>query len=131
MYRVLFDFVKRRVPRISDTELVALRSGNTSLDRDILCGRIAYPSKPNISHNKISDSMLPELFRNFDGKPLYPGDGKWIDYLSKNKYFSFLIDEKYGGVKLSVNELSNVLTKITSVDPALGVVAMVASASLA
>ena len=125
MYRVLFDFVKRRVPRISDTELVALRSGNTSLDRDILCGRIAYPSKPNISHNKILDSMLPELFRNFDGNPLYPGDGKWIDYLAKNKYFSFLIDEKYGGVKLSVNELSNVLTKITSVDPALGVVAMV------
>lgn len=125
MYRLLFDFVKRRVPRISPTELVALRSGNTSLDRNILCGNIAYPSKPKLGVNKIKDKTLDDLCSSFDGTPLYPGDGKWIEYLAKNKYFSFLIDEKYGGVKLSVNELSNVLTKITSVDPALGVVAMV------
>ena len=39
--------------------------------------------------------------------------------------FSFLIDEKYGGIKLSVNELSDILTKITTVDPALGVIVMV------
>ena len=39
--------------------------------------------------------------------------------------FQFLIDEKYGGIKLSVKEMSNILTKITSVDPGLGVVAMV------
>ena len=36
-----------------------------------------------------------------------------------------MIDEKYGGIRLSVNELSNILTKITTVDPALGVVTMV------
>ena len=36
-----------------------------------------------------------------------------------------MIDEKYGGLRLSVNELSNILTKITTVDPALGVVTMV------
>ena len=46
-------------------------------------------------------------------------------FLTSHKYFSFLINEKYGGVKLSVNELSDVITKITSVDPALGVVTMV------
>ena len=45
--------------------------------------------------------------------------------MAKEKYFSFLIDEKYGGIKLSVNELSNLLTKIASVDPALGVITMV------
>ena len=41
-------------------------------------------------------------------------------YLAKNKYFSFLIDEKYDGIKLSVNELSDILTKISSVDLTLG-----------
>ena len=58
---------------------------------------------------------------------MYPNnnDNKWIEYLAKNKYFSFLIDEKFGGIKLSTNELSDILTKITSVDPALGVVTMV------
>ena len=38
---------------------------------------------------------------------------------------SFLIPQKYGGVKLSVSELSSVLTKIASVNPALGVITMV------
>ena len=56
----------------------------------------------------------------------YPRIGR-IKYLAENKFFSFLIDETYGGIKLSVNELSNLLTKITSLDPALGVVAMVPS----
>lgn len=33
---ILFNFVKSKIPRVSSTELVALRSGNTSLDRQIL-----------------------------------------------------------------------------------------------
>ena len=40
MYRGLFNLVKSRIPRISETELVALRSGSTSLDRDILKGTL-------------------------------------------------------------------------------------------
>ncbi len=32
----LFDFVKSRIPKISNTELIALRSGNISIDRQIL-----------------------------------------------------------------------------------------------
>ena len=31
MYKLLFNFVKRKIPKISQTELIALRSGNTSL----------------------------------------------------------------------------------------------------
>ena len=67
-----------------------------------------------------------DLFKNFDNSKIYPNNNnnKWINQ-AKNKFFSFLIDEKYGGIKLSVNELSNILTKITSIDPALGVVSMV------
>ena len=44
--RRLFNFVKSKIPRISDTEMIALRSGNTSLDRSILQGKIRYPKKP-------------------------------------------------------------------------------------
>ncbi len=125
MYRTLFNLVKSRIPRISPTELIALRSGNTSLDREILCGKITYPKIRERNTNKLPEKVISKMLNEFDGKRLYPSDGKWIDHLAKNNYFSFLIDEKYGGVKLSVNEMSNVLTKITSVDPALGVVAMV------
>ena len=126
MYRLLFNFVKRRLPRISDTELIALRSGNTSIDRQILEGKVELPTKFNYK-NKFSNRTLEYLLKNFDNSVIYPNnnENKWINHLAKNKYFSFLIHEKYGGIKLSNNELSDVLTKITSVDPALGVVTMV------
>jgi acyl-CoA dehydrogenase len=126
MYKSLFNFVKRKIPRISDTELIALRSGNTSIDRDILEGKISLPNKIQVE-NKFPEATLGKLLNGFDGTQIYPNNNnnKWINYLAKNKYFSFLIDERYGGIKLSVNELSDVLTKITSVDPALGVVTMV------
>ena len=47
-----------------------------------------------------------------------------FDFLGKNKFFSLLL-KKYDGTKLSVTETSSILTKITSVNPALGVTVMV------
>ena len=124
--RKLFNFVKNKIPKISDTELIALRSGNTSLDRQILLGKVSLPKKI-ISKQKFPQSKLNELYNTFDGSTIYPNDNnnKWINYLAKNKYFSFLIDESYGGIKLSTHELSNILTQVASFDPALGVITMV------
>lgn len=124
--RRLFNFVKSKIPRISDTEMIALRSGNTSLDRSILQGKIRYPKKPSWQ-TKFPQQELNKLLNNFDNSIVYPNKNNnyWVEYLAKNKYFSFLINEDYGGIKLSVNEMSNILTKIASVDPALGVVTMV------
>ena len=122
----IFNIVKSKIPRISATELIALRSGNTSLDRQILKGRVELPEKVN-KINKLPNGMVSDLLTNYDGTKIYPNDNDnyWTNYLAKNKFFSFLIDEKYGGIKLSVNEMSNILTKIASVDPALGVITMV------
>ena len=123
--RKIFNFVKNKIPKISSTELIALRSGNTSLDRSILMGKIDLPKK-SILVNKFPETKLNELLNSFDGSKIYPNvSNYWVDYLAKNKYFSFLINENYGGIKLSVKELSNLLTKISSVDPALGVISMV------
>lgn len=126
MYRLLFNFVKSKVPRLSSTELIALKSGNTSLDRQILLGKVSLPKKI-ISEQKFPQSKLDELYNIFDGSKVYPNENnnKWINYLAKNKYFSFLIHEDYGGIKLSVHELSNLLTQVASLDPALGVTVMV------
>tara|TARA_A100001015_G_C15029726_1_gene732536 strand:- start:64 stop:1965 length:1902 start_codon:yes stop_codon:yes gene_type:complete len=124
MYRLIFNKIKERIPRISPTEMIALQSGNVSLDRNILNGEIAYPKKINYT-NKFPEKEITDLLDNFQEDKIYPGNNNIIDYLAKKKYFSFLIDEKYGGIKLSVNELSNILTKITTVDPALGVITMV------
>ena len=122
----LFNLVKSKIPKISPTELIALKSGNTSLDRSILKGKIEFLEKPKII-NKFPQNKLNNLLNTFDNSQIFPNKNNnyWINFLAKEKYFSFLIDEKYGGIKLSVNELSNILTKISSVDPALGVVTMV------
>ena len=122
----VFNFIKTKIPKISQTELIALTSGNTSIDRSILLGKVKLPEKIHYK-NKLNDDKLNQLLNKFDNSQIYPNNNSnyWIDYLAKNKYFSFLIPEKYGGIKLSVNEMSNILTKITSVDPALGVVTMV------
>ena len=130
MYSRLFNYVKTKIPRISSTELIALRSGGTSIDRDILTGTINYPTSKNnknTKHDKFDKTTLNEVLNKYDGSPIYPNcdNNKWINYLAKNKFFSFLIDEKYGGTKLSVREQSSILTQISSVSPALGVVAMV------
>ncbi len=127
MYKTFFRQVKKLIPRISDTELIALKSGNTHIDRQILEGKVKFPLKP-FKVNKFPESKLNELLQNFDTfSKVYPNDNNnyWVEYLAKNGFFSFLIDKVYGGNKLSVNELSNLLTKITSLDPGLGVVAMV------
>jgi len=124
MYRLIFNSIKNRIPKISPTELIALESGNVSIDRDILNGKIEYPIKKK-TVNKFPRDELEKLLDNFKEKPLFPDNKYFIKELAKKKYFSFLIDEKYGGIRLSVNELSNILTKITTVDPALGVVTMV------
>ena len=113
--RRLFNFVKAKIPKISPTELIALRSGNTSLDRSILMGKMEFPKKETFI-NKFPESKLNELLSSYDGTRVYPNNNSnyWIDYLAKNKYFSFLIDESYGGIKLNTNEMSNMLTKIAS-----------------
>ena len=126
MYRALFNFVKRKIPKISDTELIALRSGDVSIDRQILEGQVKLPKK-ELYNEIFPKEKLDNLLNNFDNTQVYPNDNnnKWIEHLAKEGFFSLIISEEYGGMKLSVNELSKVLTQVTSVDPALGVVAMV------
>jgi acyl-CoA dehydrogenase len=119
--------VKKLIPRISDTELIALRSGTTSIDRHIFQGEVKYP-KPTIVKRKVVDEKIKELlnkYRNY--QKIYP-DAPYkeiFEYIGKNKFLSFIIQEKYGGVHLSVEELSSVLTKIASDNPALGIAIMV------
>ena len=127
MRKSIFDAVKKIIPRVSDTELIALRSGTTSLDREIFKGYVKYPREKQIRY-EFPSSKIDELLSKY-GKyqEIYPNAPykKIFDYVGKNKFLSFIIDRKYGGIKLSVKELSSVLTKISSVNPALGIAVMV------
>lgn len=75
-----------------------------------MLGNVKIPKKFN-AINKFPNNKLDELFKSFDNTPVYPNNNhnKWINYLAKKKYLSFLIDEKYDEVKLSTHAPSNIL----------------------
>ena len=91
--RRVFNIVKSNIPKISPTELIALNSGNTSLDRSILNGKIDFLEKPKII-NKFPQNKLNNLLNTFDNSQIFPNKNNnyWINFLAKEKYFSFLID---------------------------------------
>jgi acyl-CoA dehydrogenase len=128
MYKQVFKLVKSIIPKISDTELIALRSGTTSLDRHIFNGAVNTNFNfKSTDTNKFDENKIKELLTKYKDDIVYPNNNnnEIVEFLGKNKFFSFIIDEKYGGTNLSVKELSSVLTKITSVNPPLGVATMV------
>ena len=129
MYRSIFHKIKRIVPKISETELIALRSGSTSLDRQIFEGKVQLPNiKPQVlSNRKVNTFEVDILLQKYGKQVVYP-NFKYPEIfknLGDNKYFSYIIDEKYGGKNLSVSELSSILVRISSQNPALGVSVMV------
>ena len=133
----VFNTVKGLIPRISETELLALKSGTTSIDKNIMEGYVpdkvindlskvynnSKKSEPKFSQNKIENLLK----RYGDEQIIFPNEKykEILDYVGKNKFFSFIIDEKYEGTNLSVSELSSVLCRIASKNPALGVTIMV------
>ena len=84
--------------------------------------------KPKSFERKFENKKIDDFINKYGNiEQVYPSEktNEILDFIGKNKFLSFLIPEKYGGIKLSVSELSSVLTKISSVNPALGVVTMV------
>ena len=69
----VFDFVKKKIPKLSSTELIALNSGNTSLDRNILKGEFIFPNKHKINY-KFPKNHLDYLLNNFDSSQIYPNN---------------------------------------------------------
>lgn len=129
--RFLFNTVKKIIPKISNTELIALRSGTVSIDRDIFNGKVTLPtynSKLDTYEEYFNKFSVDNLLKKF-GKinKVYPNENinDIMDYIGTNKFLSLIIDKEYGGNKMSVEGLSNVLTKISSYNPSLGVIVMV------
>lgn len=132
MYRKLFETVKGIIPRISETELIALRSGGVSIDRDIFSGLL---NKEKLRKVKMVDTlkgkyMLEEtrsILRKYGESPVYPSvqTERIVRDLGHQGFFGMIIDEAYKGNKLSIAEQSAILTMMASHNPALAVTAMV------
>ena len=133
MYKFLFNRVKKIIPKISETEIIALKSGGTSIDRNLFMGAMDYKKllaplvKSNYHIPDGMDAKIEQLLQKTGTNPVYPNKDikNTMSYLGKNGFLSMIIDEKYGGNRLSIEHQSYILSKISSYNPSLGVVIMV------
>lgn len=127
MRGAIFKQVKKMIPKISDTELIALRSGTTSIDRMLFEGKVQQRIFEKQNDEIFDKNKINELLKKFPEQHIFPNSDykSLFDHMGKQGFFSFLIPKEYGGFKTSVEEMSNILTYVTSANPSLGVVTMV------
>ena len=134
MYRYIFNKIKPIIPRISNTEMIALRSGGVAVDRDIFSGKLdltALKQKTILDVDKeLVDYTTVNVIKKVDEIKKYSDydmdyHKKVMEVLGENKFLGFIIDQQYGGNKKSIVTQGKVLTKLASNNPSLGICAMV------
>ena len=125
----IFNIAKRLLPHISETERIALQSGSISLDRDIMSGFVNQKQfiKLDNHQNEYISINANDICSKLQNEKVFNGilNKKVIDTLNKHKAFSYIIKKKYDGLELNIESQSRILVKLTSVNPALGVIVMV------
>lgn len=122
------------MPKISDTERVALECGTISIDGDIFSGKqpkvnptgyadLTEKEKQFLDHNVPAIIELHRERGYTSDRDLHPD--VWAA-LKKNKFFAMIIPVEYGGLGFSPTAQSLVVSKIASAGyPALAVTVMV------
>jgi alkylation response protein AidB-like acyl-CoA dehydrogenase len=129
--RRVFNVAKKLLPKISDTEMIALRSGTVSFDRNVMANTVDkfnFKSLKNDFDKDYFNNEVPKIYNAAGSDPVFK-DGifneKLRETIKETKAFSYIIDPKYGGKKLSVETQSRILVKLASNNPSLGVTIMV------
>ena len=131
MYRFLFRKIKSIIPKISETEIIALKSGGVGIDKDIFSGKVKSMVSPyqnfTKEENKFMGDKTNNLLKDIGDENIYPSKNinSILKRLGSDGYLGLIIDQKYQGHKISVTAQSKVLTKIASHNPSLGVATMV------
>ena len=127
----IFNVSKKLLPRISETEMIALRSGTVSIDRNIMENSISlfnFNKLKNTYNKDYINNDLPKIYKSIENSKVYENgifNNDLYQEIKNTKAFSFIIDNKYNGHNFNVESQSRNLVKLASVDPALGVTIMV------
>ena len=123
------------VPRISETERVALEAGVVWIESDFFSGKpnfkkIMEEPFPHLSNEeqKTIDEKIDRLCHLVDDWDLWETreiDPKALEILKKEKFFGMIIPKKYGGLEFSALAHSEVIAKVSSRSIGLGVFIMV------
>jgi acyl-CoA dehydrogenase len=131
LYNKLFNIIKGIIPKISETEIIALKSGGVSIDREIFKGKVNYSKlyKPFLIR-KYDEMNIEtnEILNDVGTENIYPNKNIHKSIMKKLGNYGFLsmiIDKKYNGNRLSIASQSKILSKFSSYNPSLAVTTMV------
>ena len=126
---------KKLLPKISDTEKIALRAGTLWIDGELFSGKPNFTTIFNKPYPKLSSEEQAFLDNEvntvcamtndhqvFQKRDLPP---KVWTYLKKNHFFGMVIPKKYGGLGFSALGHSAVVQKLASRSQVLAITAMV------
>lgn len=134
--RPIFEFFKRVLPPMSDTEQEALEAGDTWWDADLFKGApewkkwLAIPF-PTLSDEEEAflDNQTETFCRMLNDWEIVHVDkdlpAQAWDYLKQEKFFGMIIPKEYGGLGFSALAHSTVVTKIATRSASAAVTAMV------
>jgi len=130
LYRRTFNVVKSIIPKISETEIIALKSGGVSIDREIFNGKVDYTKlyKPILqTWEQNMEDKTNDLLRTIGTENIYPNTKihTIMKQLGEGGFLSMIIDKKYNGNRLPIETQSRILSKISSYNPSLAVTTMV------
>jgi len=132
MYRFLFSKIKKVIPKISETELIALRSGGVSIDRDIFEGyvNIRKLSKINIKKDPQEELFMnnvDKILKKYGNENIYPSSKitNIMKDIGDNNFLGMIINKEYNGSRIPISLQSRVLSKFASYNPSLSVAVMV------
>ena len=130
VYQQVFKIVKSIIPKISETEIIALKSGGVSIDRELFNGKVDYTKlyKPILkTWEQDMEHKTNDLLKTIGTENIYPNKNihTIMKQLGEEGFLSMIIDKKYNGNRLPIASQSRVLSKISSYNPSLAVTAMV------
>jgi acyl-CoA dehydrogenase len=129
-YRRAFNIVRGIIPKISETEIIALKSGGVAIDRELFNGKVDYQKlyKPILrTFGEHMEGETNDLLRSAGTENIYPNKkiGGLMKQLGEKGFLSMIIDNQYRGNRLPISSQSRILSKIASYNPSLAVTTMV------
>jgi acyl-CoA dehydrogenase len=131
----LYNYIKKSMPPISQTEKEAIHAGDTWIEGDLFQGNMEWNTFLKDKGNTLTEEE--NNFINIKVKELIDMINDYeIDqdndlpkeiwtYLKKEKFFSMIIPKSYGGLEFSAYANSTIVAKIASISCAVAVTVMV------
>lgn len=127
----LFNFYKRALPPISETEREAIDAGTVWWEGEIFTGnpdweKLLDSGKPHISEEDRAfiDGPVEELCQMVDSWNIHFNEADIPDevlaHIKKHKFLGMIIPKEYGGLDLSAVSQAAVLTKVFSIGGVVG-----------